>query len=82
MIRNTQGAENILKKYEDQLRKVYTVPTDTVEVETYRTELKVTEMYWSHKILWATCSCYHKVFLLSVVYLQICLFSFTFAYWK
>ncbi|XP_053539099.1 plectin isoform X11 [Ictalurus punctatus] len=40
VIRNTQGAENILKKYEDQLRKVYTVPTDTVEVETYRTELK------------------------------------------
>lgn len=44
MIRNTQGAEDILKKYEDQLRKVYTVPTDTAEVETYRTELKVTEM--------------------------------------
>lgn len=44
VIRNTQGAEDILKKYEDQLRKVYTVPKDTVEVETYRTELKVTEM--------------------------------------
>ncbi|XP_060778274.1 plectin isoform X4 [Neoarius graeffei] len=40
VIRNTQGAEDILKKYEDQLRKVYTVPTDTAEVETYRTELK------------------------------------------
>ncbi|KAF7708796.1 hypothetical protein HF521_017853 [Silurus meridionalis] len=40
VIRNTQGAEGILKNYEDQLRKVYTVPKDTVEVETYRTELK------------------------------------------
>ncbi|XP_060725845.1 plectin [Tachysurus vachellii] len=40
VIRNTQGAESILKKYEDELRKVYTVPTDTTEVETYRTELK------------------------------------------
>ncbi|XP_053350326.1 plectin isoform X3 [Clarias gariepinus] len=40
VIRNTQGAEDILKQYEDQLRKVYTVPGDTVEVETYRTELK------------------------------------------
>ncbi|XP_058251615.1 plectin isoform X2 [Hemibagrus wyckioides] len=40
VIRNTQGAEGILKKYEDELRKVYTVPTDTKEVESYRTELK------------------------------------------
>ncbi|XP_047666901.1 plectin isoform X10 [Tachysurus fulvidraco] len=40
VIRNTQGAEDILRKYEDELRKVYTVPTDTTEVETYRTELK------------------------------------------
>ncbi|KAF5905746.1 microtubule-actin cross-linking factor 1-like, partial [Clarias magur] len=40
VIRNTQGAEDILKQYEDRLRKVYTVPADTVEVETYRTELK------------------------------------------
>ncbi|KAB5586394.1 hypothetical protein PHYPO_G00001090 [Pangasianodon hypophthalmus] len=40
VIRSTQGAEDILKKYEDQLRKVYTVPTDIVEVESYRTELK------------------------------------------
>ncbi|TTA40549.1 Plectin [Bagarius yarrelli] len=40
VIRNTQGAEGILKKYEDELRKVYTVPTATAEVEAYRTELK------------------------------------------
>uniref|UniRef100_A0A3B4C170 Plectin b n=1 Tax=Pygocentrus nattereri TaxID=42514 RepID=A0A3B4C170_PYGNA len=40
VIRNTQGAEDILKKYEDRLREVYKVPTDTKEVETYRTELK------------------------------------------
>ncbi|XP_062847386.1 plectin-like isoform X8 [Trichomycterus rosablanca] len=40
VIRNTQGAEDILKKYEDRLRTVYTVPTDIKEVETHRTELK------------------------------------------
>ncbi|XP_036443805.1 plectin isoform X7 [Colossoma macropomum] len=40
VIRNTQGAEDILKKYEDRLREVYKVPTNTKEVETYRTELK------------------------------------------
>ncbi|XP_022529498.2 plectin isoform X5 [Astyanax mexicanus] len=40
VIRNTNGAENILKKYEDRLREVYKVPTDTKEVESYRTELK------------------------------------------
>ncbi|MFT7816311.1 plectin-like isoform X1, partial [Arapaima gigas] len=40
VIRNTQGAEGVLKKYEDQLREVNKVPTDVKEVETYRTQLK------------------------------------------
>lgn len=41
VIRNTQGAEGILKQYEDCLREVHTVPNDVKEVETYRTNLKV-----------------------------------------
>ncbi|KAM9512208.1 plectin-like isoform 3-T3 [Salvelinus alpinus] len=40
VIRNTQGAEGVLKKYEQQLREVQTVPDDVKEVETYRTQLK------------------------------------------
>ncbi|XP_076827737.1 plectin isoform X19 [Brachyhypopomus gauderio] len=40
VIRNTLGTEDILKKYEDRLREVYKVPTDTKEVDTYRAELK------------------------------------------
>ncbi|XP_062394361.1 plectin-like isoform X2 [Sardina pilchardus] len=40
VIRNTQGAEDVLKKYETRLREVHKVPTDVKEVETYRTELK------------------------------------------
>ncbi|KAM9852487.1 plectin-like [Aulostomus maculatus] len=40
VIRNTQGAEGVLKQYEDCLREVHTVPSDTKEVETYRTKLK------------------------------------------
>lgn len=44
VIRNTQGAEGILKQYEDCLREVHTVPSDVKEVETYRTKLKVNSM--------------------------------------
>ncbi|XP_028280535.1 plectin-like isoform X6 [Parambassis ranga] len=40
VIRNTQGAEGVLKQYEDCLREVHTVPSDIKEVETYRTKLK------------------------------------------
>lgn len=41
VIRNTQGAEGVLKQYEDCLREVHTVPSDVKEVETYRAKLKV-----------------------------------------
>ncbi|XP_026227112.1 plectin isoform X3 [Anabas testudineus] len=40
VIRNTQGAEGVLKQYEDSLRGVHTVPNDVKEVETYRTNLR------------------------------------------
>eukprot|EP00063_Salmo_salar_P080960 XP_014055795.1 PREDICTED: plectin-like [Salmo salar] len=40
VIRNTQGAEGVLKKYEQRLREVQTVPDDVKEVEMYRTQLK------------------------------------------
>uniref|UniRef100_A0A668UU68 Plectin b n=1 Tax=Oreochromis aureus TaxID=47969 RepID=A0A668UU68_OREAU len=40
VIRNTQGAEGVLKQYEDCLREVHTVPSDVKEVETYRAKLK------------------------------------------
>ncbi|TMS10947.1 Plectin [Larimichthys crocea] len=40
VIRNTQGAEGVLKQYEDCLREVHTVPNDVKQVETYRTKLK------------------------------------------
>ncbi|XP_055083802.1 plectin-like isoform X2 [Periophthalmus magnuspinnatus] len=40
VIRNTQGAEGILKQYEDCLREVHTVPSDVKEVESYRAKLK------------------------------------------
>ncbi|XP_026148889.1 plectin isoform X10 [Mastacembelus armatus] len=40
VIRNTDGAEGVLKQYEDSLRQVRTVPSDVKEVETYRTKLK------------------------------------------
>ncbi|XP_068179661.1 plectin-like isoform X2 [Antennarius striatus] len=40
VIRNTQGAEGVLKQYEDCLREDYTVPSDVKEVEAYRTKLK------------------------------------------
>lgn len=41
MIRNTQGAEGVLKQYEDCLREVHTVPSSVKEVETYKTKLQV-----------------------------------------
>lgn len=44
VIRNTQGAEGVLKQYEDCLREVHTVPNDVKQVETYRTKLKVNDM--------------------------------------
>ncbi|XP_069394046.1 plectin isoform X12 [Paralichthys olivaceus] len=40
VIRNTQGAEGVLKQYEDYLREVHTVPSDVKEVENYRSKLK------------------------------------------
>ncbi|XP_053736901.1 plectin isoform X12 [Synchiropus splendidus] len=40
VIRNTQGAEGVLKQYEDCLREVHTVPSDIKEVESYRAKLK------------------------------------------
>ncbi|XP_030605321.1 plectin-like isoform X4 [Archocentrus centrarchus] len=40
VIRNTQGAEGVLKQYEDCLREVHTVPSDIKEVEAYRAKLK------------------------------------------
>ncbi|XP_066570676.1 plectin [Amia ocellicauda] len=42
VIRSTQGAEEVLKKYEDRLREVNKVPADAKEAETYRTQLKKT----------------------------------------
>lgn len=44
VIRNTQGAEGVLKQYEDCLREVHAVPSDTKQVETYRTKLKVSSV--------------------------------------
>ncbi|KAF3840137.1 hypothetical protein F7725_018854 [Dissostichus mawsoni] len=40
VIRNTQGAEGVLKQYEDCLREVHTVPSNVKEVESYRAKLK------------------------------------------
>ncbi|XP_059423211.1 plectin-like [Carassius carassius] len=40
VIRNTQGAEDVVKKYENRLREVHTVPTNVQEVENYCSELK------------------------------------------
>ncbi|XP_016375039.1 plectin [Sinocyclocheilus rhinocerous] len=40
VIRNTQGAEDVVKKYENRLREVHTVPTNVQEVENYGSELK------------------------------------------
>ncbi|XP_037128966.1 plectin isoform X22 [Syngnathus acus] len=40
VIRNSQGAEGVLKQYEDYLREAHTVPNDIQAVETYRTKLK------------------------------------------
>ncbi|KAK7157233.1 hypothetical protein R3I93_008645 [Phoxinus phoxinus] len=40
VIRNTQGAEDVVKRYESRLREVHTVPTNVQEVENYCSELK------------------------------------------
>ncbi|KAJ8411594.1 hypothetical protein AAFF_G00164020 [Aldrovandia affinis] len=42
VIRNTQGAEETLKKYESRLREVNKVPTEIQEVEINRNQLKKT----------------------------------------
>lgn len=41
VIRSTQGAEELVKKYEDQLKDVQTVPADLKELEASKAELKV-----------------------------------------
>ncbi|XP_052002386.1 plectin-like [Xyrauchen texanus] len=40
VIRNTKGAEEVLKKYENHLRDVHTVPKNVQEVKNYCSELK------------------------------------------
>ncbi|XP_066847031.1 plectin isoform X25 [Anser cygnoides] len=40
VIRSTQGAEELVKKYEDQLKNVQTVPADLKELEASKAELK------------------------------------------
>uniref|UniRef100_A0A8C4UVM1 Plectin n=1 Tax=Falco tinnunculus TaxID=100819 RepID=A0A8C4UVM1_FALTI len=40
VIRSTQGAEELVKKYEDQLKDVQTVPADLRELEASKAELK------------------------------------------
>lgn len=41
VIRSTQGAEDVLKKYENQLRDVHKVPENEKELESNQTQLKV-----------------------------------------
>lgn len=41
MIRSTQGAEELLRKYEEQLKDVQAVPADLAELEASKAELKV-----------------------------------------
>ncbi|XP_064410045.1 plectin a isoform X2 [Latimeria chalumnae] len=40
VIRSTQGAEDLVKKNEDKLKEVNTVPADTKELEAYKGQLK------------------------------------------
>ncbi|KAM3928197.1 plectin isoform 4-T4 [Leptodactylus fuscus] len=40
VIRNTHGAEEVVKTYEDQLKDVHTVPADLKELENSKTDLK------------------------------------------
>ncbi|KAK5617996.1 hypothetical protein CRENBAI_023629 [Crenichthys baileyi] len=40
VIRNTHGADGVLKQYEDCLREVHAVPSEIKEVETQRSKLK------------------------------------------
>lgn len=51
VIRNTQDAEGVLKRYEDRLREVHTVPGDNKEVESYRTKLKVKTQHSASKYI-------------------------------
>lgn len=41
VIRRTQGAEDVLRKYENQLRDVHKVPENETELEANQTQLKV-----------------------------------------
>lgn len=41
VIRSTQGAEDILNKYENQLRDVNKVPVNEKEIEATQTQLQV-----------------------------------------
>lgn len=41
VIRSTQGAEDVLNKYENQLRDVNKVPVNEKEVESDQTQLQV-----------------------------------------
>lgn len=41
VIRSTQGAEDLVRKYEEQLKDVQTVPADLKELEASKAELKV-----------------------------------------
>lgn len=41
VIRSTQGAEDVLRKYENQLRDVHKVPANEKELESNQAQLKV-----------------------------------------
>lgn len=45
VIRSTQGAEDVLRKYENQLRDVHKVPANEKELESNQTQLKVQYYY-------------------------------------
>ncbi len=49
VIRNTQGTEDVVKRYENRLREVHTVPTNVQEVDNYCSELKV--IFTAHLLL-------------------------------
>lgn len=45
VIRSTQGAEDVLRKYENQLRDVHKVPENEKELESNQAQLKVQYHY-------------------------------------
>lgn len=45
VIRSTQGAEDVLRKYENQLRDVHKVPANEKDLETNQAQLKVQYYY-------------------------------------